>query len=65
MRGKVDGKAREFERALSGYEHSLTVEEIDKMIEKLSIVPDDFMAAEISRRVTAWSLDTNGRRFGC
>lgn len=61
-RGKVDGKAKEFERALSGYDHSLTSEEVNGMIEKLSIVPDDFMVAEISRRVSAWVLDTNGRR---
>ena len=59
---KVDNKPKEFERALSGYEYDLTVAEIEKIIEKLDIVPDDEMSAEIARRLMSWILDTDGRR---
>ena len=62
LKSKVENKPREFERALSGYEHTLSKEEIEEMILKFDIIPSDVMKDEISRRLESWVLDTDGRR---
>ena len=61
-KSKREMKPKQFERSLSGYECSLSKEEIEDFIYKNHIIPENFMKEEIQRRLDSWIADTDGRR---
>ena len=55
-------KPKEFKNALSGQAHGLTKEEINAMLMKHDIIPDDIFNNEIALKIKFWVLDAAGRR---
>lgn len=59
---KREEKPKEFRRALAGLSTTLTKEEINNMLLKFQIIPDEILDDEIRLRVKRWALDIDGRR---
>ena len=55
-------RPKDFQLALLGKKYHLSKEEMNHLLEKHVIVPDDVMSAEIDYRVCCWVEDTHGRR---
>jgi hypothetical protein len=59
---KREEKPKEFRRALAGLSSSLPKDEINQMLQKFQIIPEDVLDEEIGSRIRRWILDIDGRR---
>jgi hypothetical protein len=61
-RSMSEGKPKEFRRALTGKPHSLSKQDLNRILEGNEIIPEKILHAEVTHRAHSWVLDTSGRR---
>lgn len=59
---KRESKPKEFRRALAGLSSSMSTEEMNSMLEKYQIIPENLLQQDIEARVNKWVHDIDGRR---
>ena len=58
---KPSAKSSGFRKALAGKPHSLSKDDVSRILENHEILPAPALEAEIAYKVRCWVLDTNGR----